>query len=93
MNTPAFLSFFLSRSSACGWIWRGAAAFVFLSATFAHAADSQFLFDANGNLLVQSVEIIAPPQIIGQPQNRVIAPGDSASFFVVAADTRALTNQ
>jgi hypothetical protein len=67
------------------------AAFVLLVATFARAQDSQFLFDANGNLLVQTAAITAPPQITGQPQNRVLAPGESASFFVVAANTRALT--
>ena len=71
----------------------GTAALVLLLATFAHAQDSQFTFDANGNLLVQTAEITAPPQIIGQPLNRIVAPGDSASFFVVAAETRALTDQ
>ena len=70
-----------------------AAAFIFLFATFAPAQTSQFLFDPNGNLLVQATEITALPQIIGQPQNRIVAPDESASFFVVAADTRALTYQ
>ena len=65
----------------------------FLLAAIACAQDSQFLFDANGNLLVQTAEITAPPQIIGQPQNQIVAPGGAASFFVVAADTRALTYQ
>ena len=70
-----------------------AAGIVLLLATFAHAQDSQFYFDANGNLLVQTAEISAPPQIIGQPQNQIVVPGESASFFVVAADTRALFYQ
>ena len=35
----------------------------------------------------------APPQIIGQPQNRIVAPGEFASFSVVAADTRSLAYQ
>jgi hypothetical protein len=69
------------------------AAFVLLLTTFAHAQNSQFLFDPNGNLLAQTAEVVAPPQIIGQPQNQIVAPGGAASFFVVAADTRALTYQ
>lgn len=69
------------------------AALVLLLATFTHAQTSQFLFDANGNLLVQSANINAPPQIIGQPQNRTVGAGETASFFAVAADTRALTYQ
>ncbi len=74
-------------------IFLTSSALVFLLATFAHAQNSQFFFDPNGNLLVQKAEISAPPQILGQPQNRVVMPGESASFFVVAADTRALTYQ
>ena len=70
----------------------GAVALLLLVATFAQAQDSQFLFDANGNLLVQSAATTAPPQIIGQPQNRVVEPGEATSFFVVAADTRALND-
>jgi len=68
-------------------------ALLLLLSSFAHAQDSQFFFDPNGNLFVQTAEITAPPEIIGQPQNRIVAPGDSASFFVVASDTRALTYQ
>jgi hypothetical protein len=68
-------------------------ALLFLLTIFARAQDSQFLFDPNGNLFVQTGASTAPPQIIGQPQNRMVAPGDSASFFVVAKDTRALTYQ
>ena len=69
------------------------AAIVLLLATFAPAQDTQFLFDANGNLAVQMGEINFPPQIIGQPQNRIVAPSESASFSVVAADTRLLSYQ
>jgi len=61
---------------------------VLLLAGLPYAQDSQFPFDANGNLLVQSTASSAPPQIIGQPQNRVVVPGEATSFFVVAADTR-----
>ena len=67
------------------------ATLVILLTTFARAQDSQFYFDANGNLFVQTAAATAPPQIIGQPQNDVVAPDEAASFFVVAADTRALT--
>src|SRR6266852_3092636 len=41
-------------------------------ATFARAQDSQFLFEAKGNLFVQSAEASAPPQILGQPQNQLV---------------------
>ena len=65
-------------------------ALILLIAIFAHAQDSQFLFDPNGNLFVQRAEIAAPPQVVGQPQNVVAIPGEAASFFVVAANTRLL---
>ena len=68
-------------------------ALVFLLTTLAPAQDSQFLFDPNGNLLVQTAEVSAPPQILGQPQNRIVAPGEAAAFSVVAENTRALTYQ
>jgi hypothetical protein len=54
---------------------------------------SQFVFDAPGNLLVESSEIIVVPRILGQPQNQIVIPGDSASFSVVVADTRSLSYQ
>ena len=57
------------------------------------AQDSQFLFDASGNFLLQTAETIALPHILGQPQNEVIVPGEPASFSVVAADTRGLNYQ
>lgn len=68
-------------------------AFIVLLAVRAYAQSSQFLFDRNGNLLVQTATIATPPLILGQPQNRIVAPGDSASFSVVAADTRLLNYQ
>lgn len=68
------------------------AAFLFLALS-TRAQDSQFLFDANGNQFVQTAAVNALPQILGQPHNRMVGPGESASFFVVAADTRALTYQ
>src|SRR6185369_16898853 len=43
------------------------AALFLLSASLAHAQDSQFLFDPNGNLVVQkTAATTTPPQIIGQ---------------------------
>ncbi|MBI3851712.1 MAG: hypothetical protein HY298_15770 [Verrucomicrobia bacterium] len=66
---------------------------VLLLATFAHAQNSQFLFDPNGNLTVQMADTIFPPQITGQPQNQTPATNESAAFSVVVADPRALSYQ
>src|SRR2546422_8058248 len=60
-----------------------------LLANVAAAQDWQFLFDARGNLIVQTAESSALPQILGQPPNQIVAPGEAASFFVLLADTRA----
>lgn len=70
-----------------------ATALVLILATCAHGQGWQFFFDASGNLAAQMAETSAAPQIIGQPQNQVVVPGESASFSVVAADTRALSYQ
>jgi hypothetical protein len=48
---------------------------------------SQFAYDSNGNLQAQSAEVLGAPQILGQPQTRIVAPGEPASFSVVVADT------
>jgi hypothetical protein len=64
---------------------------VFLATTLAHAQTSQFLFDANGNLLVQSAELNAPPQITAQPQNQIVDVGEMASFLVVATGSQPLS--
>ena len=69
------------------------AALTLLSSSFAYAQNSQFLFDPNGNLQAQTSAASAPPQIIGQPQNRTVVPGESATFSVVVADTRDLSFQ
>ncbi len=66
---------------------------VLLLATFTHAQDSQFHFDPNGNLFVQTAATTSPPEILGQPQNRIVVPDEAASFSVVAADTRLLSYQ
>jgi hypothetical protein len=60
---------------------------------FARAQDWQFTFDLNGNLTTQTAGISAPPEIISQPRNQVVRPGESTSFSVVAADTRDLSYQ
>jgi hypothetical protein len=62
-------------------------------APIVQAQDWQFLFDPSGNLILQTSQFGAPPQILGQPQNQVVSPGASASFSVVAADTQALSYQ
>ena len=54
---------------------------------------SQFVFDASGNLIVKSVEISAPPQILAQPRIQAVGAGELASFFVVVANTRGLSYQ
>jgi hypothetical protein len=72
--------------------WTGAAMLLLLA--FASAdAQSQFRFDANGNLLVQKSATSGPPLILGQPQRQVVAPDQTASFFVTAADPRGLSYQ
>ena len=62
----------------------------YLFATLGYAQDSQFLFDPNENLFVQTEATIAPPQIFGQPQNRIVGLDEVATFSVVAVDTQAL---
>ncbi len=64
-----------------------------LTASFAHAQISRFIFDASGNLSAKRADIVSPPQIIGQPQNQTVAPGGTAAFSVVAANTRQLSYQ
>ena len=69
------------------------AVLILLFATYAHAQSSQFLFDAKGNLTVQLAETILPPQIIGQPQNQIVATNDLAAFSVIVANPRSMTYQ
>jgi hypothetical protein len=57
------------------------------------AQNWQFGFDLSGNLLTRTPESTVPPQILSQPQQQIVSPGELASFFVVAADTRGLTYQ
>jgi hypothetical protein len=54
---------------------------------------SQFTFDPTGDLLAETSETGALPQIIGQPQMQVVIPGESASFSVVLADTSGVSYQ
>ena len=67
--------------------------FFFLMVTSANAQDSQFLFDATGNLFVQTPASALPPQIIRQPQMQVVQPGALATFSVVALNTSGLSYQ
>jgi hypothetical protein len=64
-----------------------------LFAETANGQDSEFIFDAFGNLTIQTGETVAAPQIIGQPRSEIVGPGDTASFSVVLADTRGVTYQ
>jgi hypothetical protein len=62
-------------------------------ASSAFGQNARFTFDLPGNLLSQAPEAIGLPQILGQPQNQIVAPGEAASFSVVVVDTRALSYQ
>jgi hypothetical protein len=75
------------------WPLSSVVALLLLLATMARAQTSQFLFDANGNLIVQSSALNAPPQITGQPQNRIVDAGATVSFSVVAKGSLPLTSQ
>jgi hypothetical protein len=59
----------------------------------AHGQDWQFGFDACGNLLTETVETVATPLVLGQPQTQVVGRGELASFFVVLANSRDLSYQ
>ena len=59
----------------------------------APAQEWQFTSDGSGNLVEQKARIGVPPQILGQPQNQVVRPGESASFSVLASDTGGLLYQ
>jgi hypothetical protein len=68
-------------------------ALIWLRATAALGDTWSYGFDASGNLASEAVESPALPQILAQPQQQIAGPGELASFFVVAADTRGLTYQ
>jgi len=75
--------------------WRVAALGLALivSARSAAAQGWQFGFDLNGNLLAQSANALAPPQILAQPRPQLVRPGESATFIVVPADVSGLAYQ
>src|SRR5439155_6261648 len=73
--------------------WAAQLTLALVLASFVSAQDWQFLFDARGNLIVQAAESSAPPQILGQPQNQVVAPAEAASFSVVLSDTSGVSYQ
>jgi hypothetical protein len=75
---------------------RWSLAFAFLlpaSALPAVAQDWNFSHDASGNTTARSAAVPAPPQITGQPQPKVVAVGEVATFSVVLADTGGATFQ
>src|SRR5258705_2968161 len=65
--------------------------FLFALEAVVDAQISQFFFDSVGNLVVQTAQTSAPPQIIGQPQNQVVSPGEVASFSVLVVATRSVS--
>jgi hypothetical protein len=85
------------EAAVSGWKLKllnaGALIALIFATPFSHAQPSQLLFDRNGNLLGQTATTTALPLILAHPQNRIVAPGDSASFSIVAADTRLLNYQ
>jgi Divergent InlB B-repeat domain len=70
-----------------------AAAAILIGTERAPAQTSLLGFDPHGNLQAQTAETLAPPQILGQPGNLAVGPGQAGSFLVVAADTRNLSYQ
>lgn len=48
----------------------------------------KFSYDASGNLASEALENVSPPQIIGQPVEQVVEPGEAATFSVVISDAR-----
>src|SRR5208337_4391128 len=77
------------RGGTCGLL----AVFLLQIATLIRAQDSQFFFDGDGNLLSQTGATSAPPQILDQPRNQVVIPGELASFCVLVADSGGLSYQ
>jgi hypothetical protein len=82
-----------NRPNYFRWLARVAVGIIGLVPLLGQAADSQFLFDPNGNLQVQAGEINALPQISHQPRNSVVESGETASFVVVATGTKPLGYQ
>lgn len=82
-----------ARTSHFGSRYHCIALTALLLAHWASGQTSHFLFESTGNLLAQKSETAGLPLILGQPQNQIVIPGDSASFSVVAADTRGLSYQ
>jgi hypothetical protein len=54
---------------------------------------AQYGYDDSGGLITRTIDNLAPPQIVRQPQARIVAPGELASFSVLLSDTRALSFQ
>jgi hypothetical protein len=73
--------------------WLRIIAVLVIAAASVRAQDSQFLFDPNGNLQAVTAGTTALPRILSQPQNQVVAPGDTASFSVLVANAAGLSYQ
>lgn len=82
----------LSRSAATSRGLLVATALLTL-ATFVPAQEWLHTYDFSGNFVVRNAASVHPPQIIGQPQTKIVEPGHLASFTVVMADTRGLSYQ
>jgi hypothetical protein len=85
----------LRANEALGRLLASAAAtaLLLMLATVTQAQNSQFLFDDTGNLIVQTADSTAVPQILTQPRQQVVQPGQLAAFSVVLADTSGVTYQ
>src|SRR5215475_11609566 len=53
----------------------------------------KYSYDATGNMVIQTLQSVLPPQITGQPVRHVVEPGQVATFSVVIADTSGVTFQ
>ncbi len=64
-----------------------------LAASPVGAQDWNFTHDPSGNATARSAAVSGLPQIIGQPQPQVVAPGDLATFSVVLSNASGATFQ
>src|SRR5438874_1475723 len=72
---------------------RAAAVLVCLAPLCVAGQNAEFVFDPAGNFAAETSETSSPPQILGQPQNQIVQPGDTASFSVVVSDARNMIYQ
>lgn len=72
---------FILLSAILGWGWAAPAQLV------------QYASDASGNLVQRGAGAGAAPQIVRQPQQQIVVPGDYATFSVLLADSGGCTYQ